>query len=226
MKLTYFGHSCFAVEVAGHRLLFDPFVTPNELAKNIRPEDLRADAILVSHGHFDHVADAVEAAKATGSVLIANFEVAEWFAGQGVSKTHGMNLGGAATFDFGRVKMVSAIHSSVLPDGTYGGTAGGFVVDSPDGCFYYSGDSALTLDMQLIGGEFSPRFAVLPIGDNFTMGAADAAKAAGYVQCKKVVGVHYDTFPPIKIDRQEAARTFQKAGVDLLLPAIGETIEV
>jgi L-ascorbate metabolism protein UlaG (beta-lactamase superfamily) len=226
MKLTYFGHSCFTVETAGHRLLFDPFVTPNELAKGIGPGDLEADAILVSHGHFDHVADAVEVAKATGAVLIANFEVAGWFEGRGVQKTHGMNLGGAATFGFGRVKMVSAIHSSVLPDGTYGGTAGGFVVESPEGSFYYSGDSALTCDMKLIGEEFSPRFAVLPIGDNFTMGAADAAKAAGWVGSKKVVGVHYDTFPPIKIDREEAVRVFQNGGLELLLPAIGETIEI
>jgi L-ascorbate metabolism protein UlaG (beta-lactamase superfamily) len=137
-----------------------------------------------------------------------------------------MNLGGSHSFEFGKVKMVSALHSSVLPDGTYGGSPGGFVVSNAGGAFYYAGDTALTLDMQLIPQEFSLDFAVLPIGDNFTMGMADAARAAKLLACKDVVGVHYDTFPPIVIDHTAAVETFKQSGVSLHLPPIGGTINL
>lgn len=221
MKLTYFGHSCFSVEIAGKKLLFDPFIRANELAKSVDVDAIEADYILVSHGHFDHVDDAAAIAKRTGAKLISNFEIVQWFGNQGVTNGHPMNHGGGYDFDFGRVKYVSAIHSSVLPDGTYGGNPGGFVVDTPDGAFYYSGDTALTLDMELTGEEFDLRFAVLPVGDNFTMGAADAAKAAGFVGVTEVVGVHYDTFPPIRIDHDAARTVFEKAGLQLHLLDIG-----
>ena len=226
MKFTYYGHSCFAVETRGTTLLFDPFITPNELAKHISLEDVRADYILISHGHFDHIADAVELAKRTGAPVISNYEIITWLAKQGIEKGHPMNHGGGFDFPFGRVKYVNAIHSSQLPDGANGGNPGGFVVDAPEGAFYFAGDTALTLDMKLIGEEFGLRFAVLPIGDNFTMGAKDAVKAAGFVGCKKIVGVHYDTFPPIRIDHAKAKATFEEAGLSLLLPQIGETIEI
>ena len=227
MKLTYFGHSCFLVETAdGHRLLFDPFITPNPLAAGVDLSAIRADAIFVSHGHADHLADAVVLAKQTGALLISNFEIFEWFGKQGLEKLHPMNHGGARQFDFGRVKMVSAIHSSTMPDGSPGGNPAGFVVEVTDGAFYYSGDTALTMDMKLIGEEFALQFAVLPIGDNFTMGAADAAKAAGFVGASVVVGVHYDTFPPIVIDKEAARAAFGAAGCRLLLPAIGESVAI
>lgn len=226
MKLTCYGHSCFAVEIAGKTLLFDPFITPNELAKGISLDDVKADFILVSHGHFDHMADLVEVAKKTGATVVSNFEIITWAGKQGLEKTHPMNHGGGFRFDFGRVKFVNAVHSSVLPDGTYGGNPGGFVVESAEGAFYFAGDTALTLDMKLIAEEFTLRFAVLPIGDNFTMGAKDAIRAAGFVGCKTVVGVHYDTFPPIKIDHAAAKETFAKAGLTLHLPGIGETIDL
>lgn len=226
MHFTYYGHSTFSVKVSGKTLLFDPFITPNDLAKDIRLEDISADYILLSHGHFDHVNDAEALAKQTGATVIANFEIATWLGQKGVKKTHPMNLGGSYSFDFGRVKLVNALHSSALPDGTYGGGPGGFIVSSEEGAFYYAGDTALTLDFQLIPEEFDLRFAVLPIGDNFTMGARDAARASQLLKCQEIVGVHYDTFPWIKIDKAAAAAEFEKVGARLHLPAIGASREL
>jgi L-ascorbate metabolism protein UlaG (beta-lactamase superfamily) len=224
MKLTYYGHSCFAVETAGHHLLFDPFITGNELAKHIRLEDIKADYILVSHGHVDHILDTVALAQRTGSFVISNWEIVTWLGKQGLKKLHPMNLGGAHAFPFGRVKYTPAVHSSGLPDGSYGGNPGGFVVENPDGAFFYSGDTALSHDFDFIGEEFSLRFAVLPIGDNFTIGPTDAIRLAKMIKVRHVVGVHYDTFPPIKLDRHTAYAHFQQAGLTLHLPAIGETM--
>ena len=226
MKLTYFGHSCFSVEYAGKKLLFDPFITPNELAKSIALETISADYLLITHGHFDHLADAVALAKQTGATVVANFEVAQWLGKQGLEKLHPMNPGGGWNFEFGRVEMTSAIHSSSLPDGSYGGVPGGFVISGKGGAFYYAGDTALTLDLQLISEIHALQFAVLPIGDNFTMGYADAIRAARLLKCDRVVGVHYDTFPFIRIDKHAAYGSFIAAGKSLLLPGIGETIDV
>ncbi len=226
MKYTCYGHSCFGLETAGKTLLFDPFITPNELARHISLDQIKADYILISHGHFDHMNDAVALAKKTGATVISNFEIVTWLGKQGVEKVHPMNHGGGWDFDFGHVKYVAAVHSSQLPDGSYGGNAGGFVVENGDGAFYFAGDTALTLDMKLIGEEFALRFAVLPIGDNFTMGAEDAVRAADLLNCRSVVGVHYDTFPLIKIDHALTRDTFARADVTLHLPAIGETIDL
>lgn len=226
MKLTYFGHSCFAIETAGKHLLFDPFIRPNPLAASIDAGAVRADYILISHGHEDHLADAVEIAKRTGALVVANWEIASWLGKQGVTNVHPMNHGGCKILPFGEVKMVSAIHSSSFPDGSYAGNPAGFVVECPDGHFYYTGDTALTSDMKLIGEQHRIDFAVMCIGDNFTMGREDAMRAAGYVGTKVVVGVHYDTFPYIVIDRELAQESFRKAELTLQLPAIGETIPV
>ena len=226
MKLTYFGHACFSVEIAGQTLLFDPFITPNPLAKAIDLEGVAANFILVSHGHGDHVADVKAIAERTKATVIAPFEVGDWFEKQGVKNVQAMNHGGAAQTKFGRVKLTSAIHSSSMPDGSYGGNPCGFVIESSDGNFYYSGDTALTLDMKLIAEETQLRFAVFPIGDFYTMGIGDAMRAATFVGATKIVGVHYDTFPPIKLDRDAALRAAAGAGKTLLLPAIGETIDV
>src|SRR5262249_41773346 len=148
MKVTYYGHACFAAEVANRTLLFDPFITGNELAKKINPKHIAADYILISHGHADHMADAMDIAKHTDAMLISNYELTVWFGKQGWQKSHPLNHGGGHRFDFGRVKFVTAIHSSGLPDGTYGGNPGGFVIESAQGNFYYSGDTALTMDMK------------------------------------------------------------------------------
>jgi L-ascorbate metabolism protein UlaG (beta-lactamase superfamily) len=222
VKVTYYGHSCFAAEVAGKTLLFDPFITGNELATAIDVKEVPADYILISHGHADHMADAADIAKRTGATIISNYEVTVWFGKQGVSRTHPLNHGGAWRFDFGRVKFVSAIHSSSLPDGTYGGNPGGFVVESSEGNFYYCGDTALTLDMQLIGESTRLAFAALCIGDNFTMGIEDATKAAEYVRCNEILGLHYNTFPLIKIDAPAAIARFKAAGKNLHLLLLGE----
>jgi L-ascorbate metabolism protein UlaG (beta-lactamase superfamily) len=224
MQLTYYGHACFAVDVDGTRLLFDPFIAPNPLASAIDVQAIAADYVLVSHGHGDHVADAAAIATRTGATLLSNFEIVQWFAGQGVPNGIGMNIGGNARLPFGTVKYVTAVHSSTLPDGTPGGNPGGFVVNGGGRTFYFAGDTALTYDMKLIADEFTVDFAVLPIGDTFTMNAADAARAAEFVGTKTVVGVHYDTFPPIAIDHEAARAAFAARGITLLLPAIGETV--
>lgn len=226
MKLTYYGHACFSVQIKGKTLLFDPFITGNQWAKDINVEDIAADYILVSHGHQDHTLDLVPIAKRTGAQVISNFEIIGWLANQGISNGHALNHGGKWDFDFGRVKYVNAIHSSSYADGTYAGNPGGFVVQSAESTFYYSGDTALTMDMQLIPRFFTLDFAILPVGDNFTMGYEEARMAAEMVECDTVVGVHYDTFPPVKLDKEKAKAHFQEADATLLLPAIGETIDL
>jgi len=226
MKFTFYGHSTFSVVAGGKTLLFDPFITPNEAAKNIDINSLKPDYILLSHGHSDHVADAVAIAKNSNATVITSFEVSEWIGKQGVKNTHPMNTGGKRDFDFGAVKCVNAIHSSQLPDGSYGANPMGFVITTNDKNFYFSGDTALTMDMQLIPRWAKLDFAVLCIGDNFTMGYEDAIEAAKMVQCKTVVGVHYDTFGYIKIDHEKATEAFAAAGITLHLPRIGESIEL
>jgi L-ascorbate metabolism protein UlaG (beta-lactamase superfamily) len=223
MKVTYYGHSCFSVAVSGKTLLFDPFITPNPLAKAIDVIKIKPDYILISHGHEDHMADAADIAKTTGALVISNFEVCMWLQKKGVARVHPMNHGGWAMFDFGPVKFVNAIHSSTMPDGSSGGNPGGFIVESGEGNFYYSGDTALTMDMKLIGEANRLKFAILCIGDNFTMGTDDAVRAADFIRCKEILGVHYDTFPPIKIDHAAAKEKFKAAGKNLHLLPIGES---
>jgi len=226
MKYTYYGHSCFAVEIKGKKILFDPFITHNELAAKVAIDAITADYIFVSHGHDDHVADLVTLARRTNATVVSNFEITVWAGKQGIEKVHPMNTGGKWQFEFGTVKCVTAQHSSGLPDGSYGGNPMGFVFTTEEGNFYYSGDTALTLDMQLIPRYTTLDFAILSIGDNFTMGIADATIAAEFIQCKKIIGVHYDTFGFIKIDKTEARQKFDAAGLELLLPEIGSTINV
>jgi L-ascorbate metabolism protein UlaG (beta-lactamase superfamily) len=226
MRFTYYGHSCFELELQGKKVLFDPYITPNELAKNIDIKSITADFILVSHGHGDHLNDCVSLAKQTNATVVSSFEIINWLTSQGVKHTHPMNHGGKKEFEFGVVKCVNAIHSSGLPDGSYGGNPMGFVVTGSEKSFYFSGDTALTTDMQLIPLWAKLDFAILCIGDNFTMGYEDAIEAARMVQCDKVIGVHYDTFPYIKIDHQQVKQAFSETGMTLLLPEIGESIDL
>lgn len=226
MKVTYYGHSCFLAEVKGKKLLFDPFISANELAKHISIADIEADYIFLSHAHEDHIADAEAIAKSTGAVIVSNYEIAMWYAAKGVTSYHPMNTGGKWHFDFGTVKCVHAVHSSSFPDGTYGGNPMGFIIQSDEKNFYYSGDTALITDMQLVPTYAAIHFALLPIGDNFTMGPEDAAAAAKMVHTSTVIGIHYDTFGFIKTDHNKATDIFKSNNLTLLLPAIGETINV
>ncbi|MBS1640105.1 MAG: metal-dependent hydrolase [Bacteroidetes bacterium] len=226
MKLTYYGHSTFLVEVGGKKILFDSFISYNELAKNIDIHSIKTDYIFLSHGHIDHIADCIAIAKRTNAKVVCSFEIHEWLNKQEVSNTHPMNTGGKWKFDFGTVKCVVAQHSSGLPDGSYGGNPMGFIFTTTEGNFYYSGDTALTLDMQLIPHWAKLNYCVLPIGDNFTMDVADAVKAADFIECNTIIGVHYNTFGFIKIDTEQAIKYFADAGKKLLLPKIGETIEL
>ena len=225
MKFTYYGHSCFNVDVKGKKLLFDPFISPNELAAQVDVNNIEADYILISHGHEDHIADCVSLAKRTGALVICNWEIYLWLQKQGVENIHPMNTGGKKTFEFGTVKCVAAQHSSSLPDGSYGGNPMGFVVMANKN-FYYSGDTALSLDMQLVPQGAPIAFSIMPIGDNFTMDYEDAVRAAHMISSHTVIGVHYNTFPYIVIDTEKAKQHFAKNGLELKLPGIGETIEI
>jgi len=226
MKLKYFGHSAFQLTTKGKSIIIDPFITPNPAASQVKVDEIPADVILLTHGHGDHVADVASIAKRTGAPVIGPNEVVEWFGKQDIDG-HPMNHGGQKTFEWGTLKMVNAIHSSTLPDGSPGGNPAGFVIWNEEGCIYISGDTALTLDMQLIPATCPPLdLAVLCIGDNFTMGPRDAKMASDFVKCNRVLGCHFDTFPYIEIDHGAAMTIFTEANKELILPHIGQEIEV
>lgn len=224
MDITYYGQSCFKINSKKGSFLFDPFISPNELAKDIAVDSIECDYMLISHGHEDHIADAEQIAKNCNPTIVSNFEIVSWFGAKGFKKLHPMNLGGAWNFDFGRLKMVNAVHSSVLPDGTYAGNPGGFILEIDQKKVYYAGDTALHSDMKLIGEFEKPDLAFLPIGDNFTMGIEDAIRAAKMIHCKEIIGMHYDTFPYIEINKKDAITQFAEAGLNLTLIAIGDSI--
>ncbi len=225
MTFTYYGHSCFCIETGGIKILFDPFVRGNELAKDIDIAGIQADYILVSHGHGDHVADLVDIALRTNAMVIGAYEVIAWAQKHGVQNVHPINFG-SANFGFGKLHFVPAAHSSSMPDGSYGGNPGGFVVNGGEGKFYYSGDTCLTMDMQLIPRYARLDFALLPVGGNFTMDADDAVIAAQFIECDKIIGLHFDTFGYIRIDHEAAKEKFRAVGKELILPKIGESIEL
>ena len=225
MNITYFGQSCFLVDIGGYKLLFDPFISPNPLAKEIDINSIEADYILVSHAHWDHIADVEAIASRTGATIIGIWEIHSWYEKLGL-KTHPMNMGGQWPFEFGTVKMVIAQHSSSFPDGSYGGLAAGFVIETDEHTFYYSGDTGLFPDMKVIGELEKPSFAFLPIGGNFTLNVRDAIIAAKWLGLKKVIGMHFDTFPYIQIDHEEARAMSQINEIEMILPKIGQTFSV
>lgn len=226
MKITFYGHSSLALEIGGKHILVDPFISGNPLVNGkIDINDLKADYILLTHAHEDHTLDAEAIAKNTGAVIVSNFEIATYYEKMGV-KVHPMNHGGKWNFDFGTVKYVVAMHTSSFADGTYGGQPGGFVIEGERKNIYIAGDTALTMDMKLIPLYTKLDLAILPIGDNFTMDVDDAIIASDFVECDKVMGVHFDTFGFIEIDHDEAKKKFYDAGKDLMLFNVGESFEL
>jgi len=223
--ITYYGHSCFMVDIDGVKILFDPFITGNELANDIDITTLNPDFILLSHGHQDHILDAEAIAKQSGATIISNFEIVTWYQGKGIANAIAMNHGGTVDCNGVRVKMTNAVHTSSFPDGTYAGQPAGFVVTGADEKFYYSGDTALHYDMKLIGEAGGVDYAFLCCGDHFTMGVDDAIQTADFVGTKNVIAMHFDTFQPITMDHDHATKMFQDQGVILKIPQIAEIFE-
>ena len=200
-RIRFLGHAAMALETAGHKILIDPFFTGNPKAA-ISADQAKADFILISHGHGDHVGDAIAIAQRTGATVISNYEISQWLEAQGVKNVHGQQHGGGFDFPFGRVKLTLAFHGSALPDGANGGNPCGFLLYLKDGKkIYHAADTGLFGDMRLIGEE-GIDLAILPIGDNFTMGPDDALRAVKMIQPKKVIPIHYDTWPLIAQDAQ------------------------
>lgn len=208
-RVRWLGHSCLLIESDGQRLLVDPFLTGNPAAA-IKAEEAVADFILVSHGHGDHVGDTIAIAKRTGAMVVTNYEISEWFKSKGVAKVHGQQHGGGHNFAFGRVKLTLAFHGSALPDGSNGGNPCGFLFSFKDGKKVYdAADTGLFGDMKLIGEE-GIDLAILPIGDNYTMGPDDALRAVKLLQPKKVLPIHYNTFDLIAQDAAAWAERVRK----------------
>jgi L-ascorbate metabolism protein UlaG (beta-lactamase superfamily) len=225
-KLTFLGHAAFLLEVAQHRILFDPFLSGNPVAI-AKPEDIECDFIILTHGHGDHIGDTVAIAKRTGAMVIANYEIATWADAQGL-KSHPMHIGGAHTFPFGKVKLTIAHHGSALQTDTgfvYMGNPAGVLLTADGKTLYHAGDTGLFYDMKLIGEMHDIDLALLPIGDNFTMGIEDAAKAVSFLRPKTVIPMHYDTFDVIAANPQAFARLACANGTDVEILAINSTFE-
>lgn len=208
LKITWYSHACFLIDTGDAKLLTDPFLTGNPLAP-IQADSIEADYILISHGHGDHVGDAVPIAKRTGATVISTFEIQNWIIGQGIENAHPQHIGGGFDYPWGRVKLTIAHHGSALPDGSYGGNPCGFLFYIQGKKVYHACDTGLFYDMKLIGEE-GIDLAILPIGDNFTMGPDDALRAVKLIDPDQVVPIHYDTFEVINQDPDDWARRVQK----------------
>lgn len=225
MKITFYGHSSIGIEVSGKHIIIDPFISANPNASHIDINSLKADYILLTHAHQDHIIDVETIAKNNNSVIVSNWEIATHYGKKGF-QNHPMNHGGSWQFDFGKLKCVAAVHSSSFPDGSYGGNPSGFVIEGEHKNVYISGDTALTMDMKLIPMRTKLDLAIFPIGSNFTMDVEDAIMASDFVDCDKVLGCHYDTFGFIIINHDEAKKKFFDAGKDLMLLDIGASINL
>lgn len=225
MNITFLGHASFSIQFDDIHIIVDPFITGNPLAKDIDINSLKADYILITHAHQDHILDVEAIAKNTGATVISNYEIVTYFEKLGI-EGHPMNHGGSWTFDLGKITYTNAVHSSSFPDGTYGGNPGGFLIEGEHKNIYIAGDTALTYDMKLIPLRTKLDVAILPIGDNFTMDVEDAIIASDFVECDKIIGCHYDTFGYIEIDHEVAIKKFYDKNKDLMLLKIGETINL
>ncbi|MHC5354104.1 metal-dependent hydrolase [Myroides sp. LJL115] len=228
MKITYYGHACLGIQVDNIHIVVDPFISGNPLqaAKAIDLEKIKADYILITHAHEDHVLDVLTLAEINpNAVIVSNAEIAGYYGAKGL-KTHPMNHGGAWEFDFGKLQYTSAVHSSSFADGTYGGEPGGFILTHNQKSIYIAGDTALSMDMKLIPMFTKLDLAILPIGDNFTMGIDQGVVAADFLQCDKILGYHYDTFGFIVIDHQKAKQAFLDRAKELILLPIGDSLSV
>jgi len=225
MKITFLGHASLSIEVNGKHIIVDPFISANELANNIDINTLKADYILITHAHQDHILDVESIAKRTKAKIVSNYEIVTHYGNKEI-EGHPMNHGGSWQFDFGKITYTNAIHTSSFPDGSYGGQPGGFILETKEGNIYIAGDTALTMDMKLIPMQTKLDLAILPIGDNFTMGIESASIAAKFVECNKVLGYHYDTFGYIEIDHKKAIDIFKNKNIDLVLLEIGSSMEV
>ncbi|MFV0531209.1 MAG: metal-dependent hydrolase [Flavobacteriales bacterium] len=222
MKITYYGHACFGIELNNTTIIIDPFITGNPLAENIDVNTLKTDYILVTHAHQDHILDVETIAKNNSALIVSNYEIYLHFTNLGL-KAHPLNHGGTFRTDDFSAKFTAAVHTSSFPDGSYGGEPGGFLLTTKDHSVYIAGDTALTHDMKLIPLWTRLDLAILPIGDNFTMGYQDTVIASDFIECNKIIGCHYDTFPPIKISKQEAQKAFKEKGKELILLDIGDS---
>jgi L-ascorbate metabolism protein UlaG (beta-lactamase superfamily) len=225
MKITFYGHASLGIEVGGKNIIVDPYISANDAAKHIDIKALKADYILITHAHGDHILDVEAIANNTGATIVSNAEIAGYYEKKGFN-AHPMNHGGSWSFDFGNVKYVVAHHSSSFPDGTYGGNQGGFVIEGEHKNIYIAGDTAVTFDMKLIPMRTKLDLAILPIGSNFTMDVEDAIIASDFLNCDKILGYHYDTFGYIKINHEESIKKFFDKGKDLMLLGIGESLEL
>ncbi|NNE31841.1 MAG: metal-dependent hydrolase [Winogradskyella sp.] len=225
MKITFYGHACLGIQIKDIHIIVDPFITGNDKASAIDINDIKADYILVTHAHQDHTLDVEAIAKRTKTVIVSNYEIVMHYQNLGF-EGHPMNHGGSWDFEFGKVKYVNAIHTSAFEDGKYGGQPGGFIIESEHKNIYIAGDTALTMDMKLIPMQTKLDLAILPIGDNFTMGIDDAIIASDFIECDKILGYHYDTFGYIEIDHEDAKRRFFDKNKDLMLLEIGESVEL
>ena len=225
MKVTYLGHGSFSIVVNNKTLVVDPFITGNSLAKNIDVNKLAADYILITHAHQDHILDVETIAKNTDAMIISNYEIVMHYGAKDF-KGHPLNHGGKVVLDAIEIKYVNAIHTSSFPDGSYGGQPGGFVISYNGKSLYIAGDTAVTFDMKLIPMQTTLDLAILPIGDNFTMGVEDAIIASDFVACNKVLGCHFDTFPPIEIDKNKAIEAFKAKNKELILLEIGSSLTI
>jgi L-ascorbate metabolism protein UlaG (beta-lactamase superfamily) len=227
MKIHYYGHSSLLIELNnGKNILVDPFISANPKASKISIDQIKADYVLLTHAHYDHILDLEAIVSRTKAKIISNHEIVTYYQKHKEFDGHAMNQGGSWDFDFGRLTAVNAVHSSSFPDGTYGGNPLGFILEAEGKCIYLAGDTDLSMEMKLIPLFYTLDLAVLSIGGNFTMDVRRAVVASDFIACNRILGVHYDTAPPIEINHEDALQQFKNKNKELILLDIGGKLEI